>query len=179
MEAFSASTSSVNLLGTQDSLMTASTTSLVCDSFTFQTPLKKDHIIEELKQKLSKTCQASLHGKKQASNHSMKFNIMLKLNEANKICSLLAFNIELALKEYLEKSIDEFVQVILVLNKDSNMAILWNLNAFDSHLYHLRDLYNRFAEDNEKFTIESFLSEPDDWRAADSLTKSEDFFNFM
>ena len=129
---------------------TTSNNSQLVDQQYFQTPNKYQHQHQRLFDKLRSDLKKNENETDVIETHtssSVKFSLLLKLNEANKICNLLNCEYEFKLNEIYDANKRLFIQTVCVINTKLNVATLWNLETFEDKLNQLKDLYTRFVDE--------------------------------
>ncbi len=80
-------------------------------------------------------------------NENSNFSLMLKLNEANSICSQLKFNFEFQMKAICIDEQKKYITCICVFNRLNNSVTLWKSEYFNEKLLQLNDAYHAYIDD--------------------------------
>jgi hypothetical protein len=144
---------------------------------------------------------ASIENQELILNHANAcdlFAITLRINEANKICSILGFEYEFKRYDFINSKTSKLApnlkqqlaksKCISVIDKRLNLITLWNLEMFDDKLDMLRDTYNKylevgsqsasFASSNASANDSQMITDAmDEWQALDAYTKNGEQFS--
>ncbi len=80
-------------------------------------------------------------------NENGNFSLMLKLNEANSICSQLKFNFEFQLKAVCIDEQKKYITCVCVWNRASNSVTLWRSEYFNEKLLQLNEVYHAYVDE--------------------------------